>query len=117
MTADSFNPRYQYDTTTWTLPQIDRISGAAKSLAGLTTANILLKLQLIEAPHTVISLTGGTIAIASPSTAGIITYHPVVGDVSTPGAYDLWTFIQWTGTDWSRGDPYTVVIQASPVAP
>ncbi len=116
MAVDSFNPRYQGDTTLWTLPQIDRVSGAAKPLTGLSTANILLKLQTLDGSNTVIALTGGTIAIANAA-GGIITYHPVASDVATPGTYSLWVFIQWSGTDWSRGDPYKVVIEASPAAP
>lgn len=109
--AGSLSPIYQNDLRPWTLSLTNR-DGSALDLTGLINTNITVKLQRVDSPSTVI-VGGGTVAIQSPATAGIITYAPVSGDVSTPATYQLWVIIAWPAGVQHR-DPYELEIKSAP---
>jgi hypothetical protein len=110
--ADDLSPIYQGDRNTWTLNQVFRVGGAARSLVGITPSSIVLKLQSEQRPGTVITLNSANIAIPNGA-AGIATYAPSANDVATPDLYILWASVPWNGP-LQHCDPYPVEIRSAP---
>ncbi len=110
--TDTLSPIYTGDTTAWTLNQHDRL-GNVRSLAGISAGSIVVKLQSIDTPATVI-IGGGTCAIAGDGTSGVLTYTPVSADVATPDTYWLYVIIPWTSGRNQHNDPYELEIKNAP---